>query len=167
MGMEWNIAEAKEAVTAVPREYSLKFVALNTLRPFLRTANVNEYVIVMTARYSKLRRAVLTGKTSSTHVASMLFDYWIVPYGMCVYVLTNNGVKFTRNLFATLCNMLGVKHITKTSFHPQTNRKVEQYDHTIVTQLRHYVVENHKDCDSHTNVFLQRADAWIHKHEPF
>lgn len=74
-------------------------------------------------------------------MASIFFDSWVVPYCIPVYVLADTGIKFTSKLFATVFILLGLKYLTATAYHPQTSAQVEQYNHTIVTRLTHYVAE--------------------------
>lgn len=67
---------------------------MDILRPLPKTSNENQFVSVITDRYSKITRAVLTFRTTVERIASMVIDHWIIPYGIFDYVLTENGTLF-------------------------------------------------------------------------
>lgn len=58
--------------------------------------------------------------------------------------MTDNGTQLTSVHFRGVCSLLGIKHVTSTTYHPQTQGQVERYNRTIVAQLRTYV-EDHQD----------------------
>lgn len=147
----WNSALPKliKELQLLPTNGPLKFVAIDILGPLPRTRNENQYVIVMTDKYSKLTRAMQTGKTSSSHFGNVSFDSQVVLYFTPVYVQLKHGVKFNSKMFSALGTMLDVKHQTTTAFHPQTNEQVKRYNLTIVKQLRNYVAENQKYLDTY------------------
>lgn len=104
-------------------------------------------MIAMTDRYSKFTRAVTTAKTRAPEVANMLSDYWIVRFGVTSYLLTQISPQFVLKVFPIIYGYIAVKHLTTTPYHPQTSGRVERYSRTIVTRLRHYIVEYQRDWD--------------------
>lgn len=113
--------------------------------PLSRTTQRDQYVLVITDRYSNLTRAVPATKTSKTHNAVIFLKHWIVPFGTPRYVLAGDGPKFVSKIFATICEYLEVKHLKTIAYHPQTNEKVDLYKKTIVTRLRHYIADDQPD----------------------
>lgn len=75
--------------------------------PLSVTSAGNQYVTLMTDRYSKLTTALPTSKTSARHIASMLMDNWIHLYEMPDYVLTENGTQFICKFFEFLIAIFG------------------------------------------------------------
>lgn len=84
-----------------------------------------ESVIILTARYSKLTRAMPTGKKLSSHVANVYFNFRIVLYDISAYDLRDNGVQYEL-LLATLCIILGVDYLTTAAYHLEMNGQVER-----------------------------------------
>lgn len=117
----------------------------------------------MTDIYSKLPRAVPPGEISSSRVANVFFDSWIVPYGILVYILTENGVQFTSKLLAALCKIRVVKNLTTTACYPQTNEHIARYNRTISTTLRYNVAKNQKDWDTYVQPFIYAYSAEVQK----
>lgn len=110
----------------------LKFVVMDILGPLPWTKKENEFIVVMTYRCSKIKRAIPTSKTTATNVANVFLDQCIVPYGIPDYSLADNGPEFVSKFLATLCTFLGLKNLTTTAYHPQTSGQVEWYTKTIV-----------------------------------
>lgn len=100
---------------------------------------VNQYVFVLTELFSKLSREVVVTKTKATHIATISLDCWVIPYGIPSYVLTDIGPQIVAMFLASICAFLGIKKLTSTSYHPQTNGQTERYNKEIVPRLRHCV----------------------------
>lgn len=82
---------------------------MGILGPLSNTANGNQYVIVVTDCYSKLTWAIPSPKTTSTHIANIILDHWIIPHGTPFVLLTDSGTQFVSKFFVTLCGLLGGK----------------------------------------------------------
>ncbi len=46
-----------------------------------------------------------------------------------------------------VCQMLGVKNVFTTRYHPQTNVQAEWFNHTIFASLRHCEADHQKEWD--------------------
>lgn len=107
----WNgtLPKFKLQLQFFPASSLLELVPIDNLGALPCTVSGNQYVIVMTDRYSKLARAMPSDKTSSPNVANLFFDSWVVPYGIPAYIQTDYGMKFTCALFGTIYTMHGGK----------------------------------------------------------
>lgn len=112
----------------VPRSVTnngpLDFIPMHILGLLLKMVAGNQFIIVITDRYIKEDWVIPSSKASARQVASIFFDHWIVPYGIPVSLLTDNGLQFVRKLFETVYTFLGVKHFAAAAYIPQTNGKV-------------------------------------------
>lgn len=50
--------------------------------------------------------------------------------------MTDNGRQLTNKKLKKFCNNLGVKHLTSSIEHPQTNDRVEEANKVIIIELR-------------------------------
>lgn len=119
-------------------------VCLDLLGPLPETINGNKYLVVMVDRFTKLTRVVPVDREDAETVASAFLDTWVASYGPPDTLLTDNGPQLTSTHFRAVCSMIGIKHLTSTTYHPQTQGQVERYNRTIVAQLRTYI-EDHQD----------------------
>lgn len=97
----------------------LDIVPMNILGPFPKTKKSQEYIFVITDRFSNLTCATSTSKTTPTHIANLFFGHWIVPNGIPSFLLTDSCVHITSKFFATICALLDVNHLTTTFHHPR------------------------------------------------
>lgn len=111
----------KRCLQLFPAYGPLEFVVIDVLCPFPKTRQGSQLIVVMTNFYSKLMRAISTSKTSSTHVADVFLDNWVVQSGISEFVLAYNGPQITSKFSTMLCIDLEVMHLTTTVYHPQTN----------------------------------------------
>lgn len=90
-------------------------------------------------------------KTTERNVETAFFKSWIITYGIENDLLPDNSPQFVGKLFAAVCLFLGLKQLTKTAYHPQTNLQTEKYNKTIVPRLQNYVAEHQSDWDEYIN----------------
>lgn len=55
---------------------------------------------------------------------------------------------YVNSFFATICRYLGVKVLTTTAYHPQTDGRVERYKKTTIARLRRYVANHQRNWDT-------------------
>lgn len=84
----------------------LAFIALDVLGTQPQTKNGNIFILLITDRKWKLKRANPASKMTDAHVASFLLDHWIVPYGILDHLLAENSPHFVSYCFATLRKFL-------------------------------------------------------------
>lgn len=101
-----------------PPTSPLESIAIDILGRLPRTKNRSEFVVIITDRCSKLTRAIASTKTSTSCVATILFDNQIVPNGIPSFLLNPNGPQFVDNLIWKSCPELKVRHLTRTEYHP-------------------------------------------------
>lgn len=54
----------------------------------------------------------------------------IYPYGITLYLFTDNGSQCISMFVEHVCSALSLKHILTTAYHPQTNKQAEKVDRT-------------------------------------
>lgn len=137
--------------------------ALDLPRPLSKTRQGNQYICLITDRYSKLMRAISTFKTSETHMADIFVDYWVVPFGIPTYLLMDNGPQFVGKFLTLVCGHLGVEHLTKTAYHPQTNDQAKRFNRTLVTSIRHSVANHQRDWDMYVHLLTYAYNKHVHR----
>lgn len=135
----------KRRLQLFPATRPLEIVAVDSIGPPPKMREINQHVTNVTDGYSKLTRAVPTERISTTTMACIFFDAWVIPYGIPSYVHINNGTQFVRKCFGTLCTNLSRNHTTTTAYNSQTSGQVESYNKTILARQCHHVATHHPD----------------------
>lgn len=135
-----------------PASEALADVCLDLLGPLPTTASGNRFLLVIVDRFSKLTRVAPIPRENAETVASAFCDTWVASYGPPDTLLTDNGPQLASTFFRGFCGMLGIRHLTSTAYHPQTQGQVERYNRTIVAQLKAYVSEHQESWDELVSV---------------
>ena len=71
-----------------------------------------------------------------------LFEHWIAKFGLPEILVTDNGTEFINKEIITLCHLSKIKHKTRTSQSPWTNRLVEGMNRSLQEYLRCIINRN-------------------------
>ena len=89
-----------------PRTRPLQFVAIDILGPLARTRQGNQFLLVISDRFSKLKKTVPLKCISAYTIALAFCDQCVFVYGAPVYLLSDNGLQFTAKFFHEVCSKL-------------------------------------------------------------
>lgn len=128
---------------------SFEYVGMDVLVPLPKTKQGNLFFIARTDRYTRLTKAILTPKTTTTTVACKFLKHWVSRFGITSDLLTDDGQQFVSRFFVPFYSMLGVNNIADTEYQPQKNGQAERYNSTIVLRLRHYVSEHQTNWNTY------------------
>lgn len=145
-----------------PATGPLEFVAMDYLGPLPRTPQGNQYVLVITDRFSKLARALPMKTMKAEPTARAFLESWAYVYGPPQHLLTDNGSNFTSKFFQSICLAIGSKNLFTTAYHPQTNGQAERYNRTLVTRLRHFVAEHQRNWDEFVQPLTYAYNMQVH-----
>lgn len=134
-----------------PARAPLEFISMDLLGELITTPRKNRWLLVITDRFTKLVCTVPLRRVSAAAVAKAFVHHWVFVYGPPLKVLADNGKQVTARLFQESFQILGIRNLFTTTYHPQTNGQVERFNRTILSALRHYVAEHPKDWDLFTD----------------
>lgn len=123
----------------VPSAGALKFARMDTLGLLLHTMCGNQFLAIITDRYSKLKKSIPRARTTATQIVTIFLDHWVIQCRNPLYLSANNGPQIAWHCFTAFCSFLGLVKPTMTACHPQTSRKGEGYSCMIVVRLLHHV----------------------------
>ena len=90
-------------------------------------------------------------------------EHWIFTYGPPKTLISDNGKQFASKFFQAVCSLLGLSNIFTSTYHPQTNGKVEQYNRTILAMLRNYVNEHQNNWDRYATALTYAYNNHVHR----
>ncbi|PAA63041.1 hypothetical protein BOX15_Mlig004385g20 [Macrostomum lignano] len=118
-------------------------LSVDLVGPMVPTKIRNEtvtHILTILCCFSKFAFAFPIPDLSAETTAETLFQVFCM-FGIPMEISTDNGKNFTASLLAEALEILGVKHIFSSTYHPQANH-VERLHSTLHNMLRHYTAEN-------------------------
>jgi len=94
------------------------------------------YILTMIDRKTRWPEAVPISNIAASTVAKHLIDTWFSRYGIPDNIITDQGTQFESDLFKSLSDNFGFKHIHTTTYHPQSNGMIERFHRSLKTSLR-------------------------------
>ena len=83
------------------------------------------YILTAIDRFTRWFNAAPMKEVSAEVTAEALLHGWIQFYGVPKTITLERGFQFTGHVWKDVMNILGIKHVTTTSYHPQSNSIVE------------------------------------------
>lgn len=125
----------------------VEFIAVDILGSFFQRRNENEYEngFIIAGWISILSQAIRTAKTSTSYVAKILFGNWLIPYGIVLFLRTDNGQKLVFKMFGKVCLDLMIRYLTTTAHQPQKNGRVKRYNGPFIIRLNHHISDHQKN----------------------
>lgn len=116
-----------------PSSGPLEFVPVDILGPLPKAADGYQYILLITHPLSKMTRAILMSTIAAATVAGQFLTSCSYPYGTPTFFLAVHGPQFVAKFFEAVCRMFAVRYWRTTAYHPQTNRRTERFNRTLVT----------------------------------
>ncbi len=94
------------------------------------------YLFTVVDRTTRWPEAIPISGISAADCAAALFSGCIQWFGVPAFITPDRGAQFTSSLWASLCEILSISHITTTAYHPQSNGLVERFHRRLKDSLR-------------------------------
>ena len=130
-----------------PATRPLESLAIDILGPLTKTKKGNRFLLVMSDRFSNLTHVVPLRRIDAYTVAVAFVEAWVFKYGPPKTFISDNGKQFATKFFQAVFSLLLISNIFTSTYHPQTNGRVERYNRTFPAMLRNYVNEHQNDSD--------------------
>ena len=102
----------------------------------LIASNGYRYILTAIDRFSRWFTATPMRDITAEITMEIFMNGWIQHFGCPLTVVTDQGSQFTSHLWKSYMKILGIKHITTTSYHPQSNGIVENVHRRLKDALR-------------------------------
>ena len=106
------------------------------LAPFSPGKGQVKFLIVTVDYFTKWIQAKPLTTITAQQVQQFVWKYLICRYGVPHTIITDNGRQFIDKELAKFYTGLGIKHITSSIEHPQTNGQAEAANKVILVELR-------------------------------
>lgn len=114
-------------------------------------------------RFSKLVDMAPLSSILAGTIAKAFVNNWALVYGLPRWRLSNNEPQLTSKFFQYVCRILDVANLFSKTYHLQCSEQVRPFNKTIIEVIRHFVVNNRKKWDLHTNILTYAYNTQIHR----
>ena len=121
-------------------------MAMDIVGPLPKTRHGCQYILVICDYATRYPEAFPLKNITAQTVAVKLVELFS-RHGIPREILTDQGTNFTSALLTELYQMLGVRPIRTTPYHPQTDGLVERFNQTLKQMLRKVIAEDGRDWD--------------------
>ena len=125
------------------------------------TVNGNCYVAVFMDYLTKWPEAFAIPDQKAETIAKLFVDHIICRHGIPEELLSDRGANFLSSLMQEVCQLLGVKKLNTSGYHPQTDGLVEKFNSTLINMIAKSSEESPSDWDARLPylLFAYRASA--------
>ena len=122
-------------LTQIPVEGPFHRMGVDVLQLPLVSNLGNKYVIAFVDYLTKWLEVFPVKNQSAYTIAKMLVEKIIPRHGVPAQLLSDRGAVFLSKLLAKVYQLMGMKKLNTSAYHPQTNGLVEQFNHTLLGML--------------------------------
>ena len=115
---------------------------LDVVGPLPVTQEGNKYILTFQDDLSKYVIAMTITQQDAETVARSFVERVMLTYGTPRILQTDQGDNFINEVCKNTCNVLGIKKIQSTAFHPESLGSIERSHRVLAEYLRHYMKED-------------------------
>ena len=119
-------------------ELPFRHIAMDLIGPMPVTVNDNLYILTIACRMTKFAYARALPDLTDRSVMKALFGEYVYLYGIPETILTDRGTNLCSKYSEEMYDKHGVKHITTTSWRPESNGSLERFNGYLTTNLAMY-----------------------------
>lgn len=141
-------------ILPIPVEGPFDLVALDFLGPFPVPTAGNRYIVVFSDYLTRYPEAFEVATIDAATIADLLVNQIMPRHGAPRTLLSDRGSNFLSSLVKEVCFLMNTQKVFTTSYHPQCDSLVENFNGTLAQNLSHYVSSDQKDWDRFLNPVL-------------
>ncbi len=127
-------------------EVPFQRIGMDLIEPLERSAHGHRFALVLVDYATRYPEAVPLHTISTKSVADTLFRI-ISRVGIPKEILTYQGMVFMSRAISELYELLGIKSIHTSVYHPQTDGLLQQFNRTLKSTVCKFVREDAKNWD--------------------
>uniref|UniRef100_A0A674N472 Gypsy retrotransposon integrase-like protein 1 n=1 Tax=Takifugu rubripes TaxID=31033 RepID=A0A674N472_TAKRU len=121
-------------------------VMVDCVGPLPKTKSGNQFLLTIMCASTRFPEAIPLRRVTAPVISKALVKFFTV-FGLPTVVQTDQGTNFMSRVFAQVLKSLGIKHITSSPYHPESQGALERFHQTMKTMLKKCCFESQKDWD--------------------
>ena len=112
------------------------------------TVSGNRYVAVFMDYLTKWPEAFAIPDQKAETIAKLFVEQIVCRHGVPEELLSDRGTNFLSDLVREVCQLLNVKKINTSGYHPQTDGLVEKFNATLISMIAKSCLVSDRDWDT-------------------
>ena len=138
-------------------------IHIDLIGPYPASGDLNyKYCLVISDAYSSFIKIVPIINKTTEEVCKALLNGWISQYSIPSHITLDAGSEFTSKLFKELSTTLGCELRYSSVAHPMSNGQVERANRNIITYIRKFIDNNHKEWSNLMNNVMFALNTSLH-----
>lgn len=137
-----RVMQGQRILSVFLSAWSLYFIGANIIGHLGKTTTSNPIIFEIKDRFPNITTSTESTETIPRTVKTIFVHGWRSIFKTPSMVLIDNGPQFTSKIFQTIWEQRGMQPSTATKYHPQTKRQVKNFNDTIISRHRRYIVEH-------------------------
>lgn len=155
-----GIPQQKAPLTSISTSEPLELVCMDFLS--LEPSGGYSSVLVITDHFTRFSQAIPTRNQTAKTTAKVLYDSFIVRYGIPTRLHSDQGRNFESKVIKELCTVLGIEKSRTTPFHPESNGICERFNQSLVGMVRSLPAEKKARWFEHVRTVTQAYNCTVH-----
>ena len=135
----------KPPLHPLPIPHLFERLHLDYLGPLRTSSCGKKWILLVIDGYSGWTECFPLENSDAITTAKIFYQEVITRYGCPKYILTDRGATFLSTLLRALCQILGIRKLRTSSYHPSSNAKSERFNRYLWKCLRTLVDRNQLD----------------------
>jgi hypothetical protein len=148
-----NHISPRGPLLSIPAFAPFETIGMDIVGPIQTSKHSNRYILVITDKFSKWCEAFPLHEYNGAMIAQIIVNHIICRFGCPKNILSDRGSYFIGKIMAKVLELLKIKQILTTPYHPRTNGMTERTNKTIVDMIA-LAVQSHRDDWDETLPFL-------------
>jgi len=115
--------------------YPMQIISADLTGPLAKTDSGNLYILNIIDHLTGWAESYAIPDKTNESVWKCFREDFFPRHGFAEFLITDNGREFTAAIFQTYLAGVGVKQITTTAYHPQSNGRSERYNRTLKSMI--------------------------------